>query len=138
MVPPGSAPAPALARRPCMLAPMNRPPLIQAALNGRRSRDEHPAVPITPTELAAAARTAVAAGALSIHMHPRDAGGRETLDAEPRAAAVRAVRDACPGIEISVTTGFWIEGDVARRLAKIAGWDVLPDLASVNVKEPGA
>ena len=37
--------------------------LIKAALNGGRSRSEHPAIPITPQELASSAKEAVAAGA---------------------------------------------------------------------------
>ena len=115
-----------------------RTPLVQACLNGRRSPDEHPAVPRTPVELAREGRAAVAAGARSLHVHPRDASGDETLDGEPRAAALAALRAACPGIEISVTTGFWIVRDEAVRLAKLGQWTVLPDLASVNVKEPGA
>ncbi len=111
---------------------------MQAALNGRRSPDEHPAVPVTPEQLAREARDAVAAGARSIHVHPRGDDGRETLHAAPRDATVRALRAACPGIELSVTTGLWIEGDVARRLRHVAEWTELPDLASVNLKEEGA
>lgn len=117
---------------------MPREPLIQACLNGRRTHDEHPAAPVTPEELAREGRAAVQAGAGSLHIHPRGPDGRETLDAGPRADALAALRAACPGVEISVTTGHWIEGDSGRRLAKVAGWTTLPDLASVNVKEPGA
>lgn len=111
---------------------------MQAALNGRRTRSEHPAVPITPAEIAAEGRDVVAAGACSIHFHPRGADGRETLHAEPRAASLRALRAVCPGIEISVTTGLWIEGDARLRLEHVAAWTELPDLASVNLGEEGA
>jgi uncharacterized protein (DUF849 family) len=68
--------------------------LLQAALNGGR---DHPATPHAPGEIAAEARAAVAAGARSLHLHPYDGQGRETLAAEPCAAALRAVRAACPG-----------------------------------------
>jgi uncharacterized protein (DUF849 family) len=67
--------------------------LLQAALNGDR---EHPAMPRTPEELAAQAREAVEAGARSLHLHPYDDHGRETLGAEPCAAALRAVRAPAP------------------------------------------
>ena len=70
-----------------------RPRLLQAALNGDR---EHPAVPCTLEELAVEARAAVEAGAGSLHLHPYDEDGRETLAAAPCAAALRAVRAACP------------------------------------------
>ena len=58
--------------------------LLQAALNGDR---EHPAAPRTPEGLAAEARAAVEAGARSVHLHPYDDQGRQTLEAGPCAAA---------------------------------------------------
>ncbi len=112
--------------------------MIQSCLNGRRTRDEHPSVPITPDQLAREGRSAVAAGARSLHVHPRGPDGAETLEAEAVAAALVALRQACPGVEISVTTGFWITGDAARRRSLIAAWAELPDSASVNLGEPGA
>jgi uncharacterized protein (DUF849 family) len=78
----------------------------------------------------------VAAGARSLHLHPYDDAGRQTLAAAPCAAALRAVRDACPGVEISLSTSAAIEPDPARRDALVAAWTELPDLASVNQGEP--
>jgi uncharacterized protein (DUF849 family) len=59
------------------------------------------------------------------------------------AAAVIAVRQACPTVPVGVTTGLWIsEGDAGQRLAAVTRWAGLPsaarpDFASVNVGEPG-
>ena len=120
---------------------MTAPPraaLVQGCLNGRRTRSEHPFLPLLPDELAREARASVLAGARSIHVHPRAVDGRETLEAEPRAAALQALRAACPGIELTFTTGHWIEQDVARRLERVRRWTAVPDLASVNIAEPGA
>jgi uncharacterized protein (DUF849 family) len=112
--------------------------LIQAALNGGRSRDEHPAVPQTPQELAADARACVDAGADLLHFHPRDERGGETLEAGPSADAVFAVREACPGVPIVLTAGLWIaRGDERRRLELIDGWIARPEFAAVNFAEPG-
>jgi uncharacterized protein (DUF849 family) len=108
--------------------------LLQAALNGDR---EHPATPWTPDELAAEARAAVEAGAQSLHLHPFDESGRETLDAEPCAAALRAVRAACPGVPLSLSTSAAIEPDPERRHALVATWTELPDLVTANQGEPG-
>ncbi|MDQ3863963.1 MAG: 3-keto-5-aminohexanoate cleavage protein [Actinomycetota bacterium] len=108
--------------------------LLQAALNGAR---EHPAVPRTPEELAAEARAAVDAGARSVHLHPYDEHGRETLAAEPCAMALRAVRAACPGIPISLSTSAAIEPDPGRRRALVAAWTELPDLVTANQGEEG-
>lgn len=115
------------------------PPLVlQACLNGSRSADEHPAIPLTPTELALSARAAAGAGAAALHMHPRSADGRDTLEADACGAALLAVREGCPGIPVGLSTGAWMEPDVARRLAALDAWVVLPDYASVNFHEDGA
>lgn len=111
-----------------------RAPLVQAALNGSRA---HPRLPRTPAELAEAGRRAVEAGAQALHLHPYDATGRETLAAEPCAAALRAVRAACPGVPVSLSTSAAIEPDPDRRRALVAGWTILPDLVSANQGEAG-
>ena len=116
---------------------------MQVCLNGSRARDEHPAVPVTPAELARAAAAAVAAGADSVHLHPRDRDGAESLDAADIGAAVAAVRASCPGTPVGVSTGLWITGgDVGRRRDAVARWARLPaeqrpGFASVNVGEDG-
>ena len=110
--------------------------LLQAALNGPSTKDDHPAVPITADELARDARACVEAGAAAIHMHPRNADGRESLEAAVIDAVVRQVRAAC-GVPVGVSTGAWIEPDLERRLELISAWTE-PDYASVNVSEDGA
>lgn len=112
-------------------------PLLKACLNGSRTDAEHPAIPRTPAELAAEGRAAADAGAQALHLHPYDSEGAETLAAEPCAAALRAVRDACPGIPISLSTSADIEPDPHRRLELVAGWTDLPDLVTANQGEPG-
>jgi uncharacterized protein (DUF849 family) len=113
--------------------------LIQAALNGGTSRSDHPAVPVTPAELAASAREAQAAGATVIHIHPRDSYGAQTLAADYVRAAVTAVRRAT-GLPVSVTTGIWtVDGESGRRLALVADWGGpgKPDFVAINMNEPG-
>lgn len=111
--------------------------LLQVALNGSRATAEHPAVPRTPDELARAARASVDAGARLVHLHAYDPSGAETLAPAPCAAALRAVRSACPGVPISLTTAAAIEPDPIRRLELIAGWTDLPDYVSANQGEEG-
>ena len=107
---------------------------LQAALNGGR---EHPAVPRTPEELAGEARAAVDAGATYLHFHPYDENGCQTLEAEPCAKAIRAVRDACPGVPISLSTSAGIESDPERRHELVAAWTERPDLVTANQGETG-
>lgn len=109
-------------------------PLLEVALNGSR---EHPRSPRKPHELAAAARACVDAGAQVIHLHPHDAAGRETLAAEPCAMALWAVRAACPGVPVSLSTSAAIEPDPRRRLELVASWTVLPELVTANQGEAG-
>lgn len=112
--------------------------LIQAALNGSRTHDENPAVPISPAELAASAKDAIAAGAGELHFHVRAADGRESVASADVAATVTALRALVPRIPFGVSTGLWILPDAAKRHIAVAGWNVLPDYASVNFKEEGA
>ncbi|GAA3741556.1 3-keto-5-aminohexanoate cleavage protein [Micromonospora maritima] len=112
--------------------------MLKACLNGGRRRDEHPAVPLTPAELAADAARCASAGVAAVHVHPRDDAGAESLDAAVIAAAVTAVRAARPGLPVGVSTGAWIVPDPVERVAAVRAWTVLPDFASVNVHEPGA
>jgi uncharacterized protein (DUF849 family) len=110
--------------------------MLQAALNGRFTKREHPATPVSVQELACDAIACVAAGAHAIHLHPRDDAGRERLDAAVVDRVVQEVRAAC-GMPVGVTTGAWIEPDPQRRLALVREWRT-PDYASVNLSEPGA
>src|ERR687895_1658861 len=127
--------------------------MLQACLNGRRARAErpaasrtpgvtggdHPAVPLTPKELAADARRAVAAGAAELHVHPRTPGGRDTTEPGAAGATVRAIRAACPGVPLGLTTGLWTtDGDAELRHAHVEAWEELPDYVSVNLAEPGS
>jgi uncharacterized protein (DUF849 family) len=112
--------------------------LLQACLNGNRPRSDHPAVPITAAELAEDAARALAAGARELHVHPRGPDDNDTVEPRPVADAVRAIRAACPGTPLGLTTGLWTTGgDADRRLACVAAWEELPDYASANAAEPG-
>ncbi|GAA4703081.1 3-keto-5-aminohexanoate cleavage protein [Phytohabitans rumicis] len=108
------------------------------ALNGGVRRDEHPAVPITPAELAADAVRCESVLAGAVHIHPRDVDGRESLAAEATGAAVTALRRACPALPVGVSTGAWIEPDPDARVAAVLSWMNVPDFASVNAHEEGA
>ena len=106
--------------------------VLQACLNG----DRESGVPRAPEELGAEAAACVAAGAVSIHAHPRDPDGHETLEADHILAAVRALRPC--GVELSLSTGLWITaGDVDARLRAVTEWTACPDLVTLNLSEEG-
>jgi uncharacterized protein (DUF849 family) len=112
--------------------------LIKAAINGGRTKAEHPAIPVTPEELALAVVESTAAGAGAIHLHVRAADGLESLAAEDVARTLRAVRSAAPVAQVGVSTGEWIVPDPSRRLRAVTEWTERPDFASVNFHEAGA
>lgn len=111
--------------------------LIKACLNGLTMRAQHPAVPISPEEIARAAAGAVAAGAGALHVHARRPDGTQTLDPAVCDAVVAAIRRACPGTPVGLSTIADAEPDPARRAALVAGWAIRPDFASVNIREDG-
>jgi uncharacterized protein (DUF849 family) len=111
--------------------------LIKACLNGSREAGAHPALPLTPGELARAAHGAVDAGAGALHIHPRRANSSQSFAPEDCGAAFAAVRVSCPGTPVGGTTAAWIEPDVQRRQMLIQAWQVLPDFVSVNFSEAG-
>lgn len=110
--------------------------ILQACINGSRKPDFHPALPVTLDAIVRDAVAVVEAGAAEMHVHPRDHVGRESLEAVDE--TVDALRRACPGTLIGVSTGAWIEGDILRTRQAIGRWTVLPDHASVNLAEPDA
>lgn len=111
---------------------------VKACINGVRTPDEHPGLPVTPEQLAAEALAVHRAGARAVHMHPKAPDGVDSLQPDMVAAAVSAVRHAVPGLPLGVTTGFWALPDPQQRLRAVGEWTVLPDFASVNWHEPGS
>jgi uncharacterized protein (DUF849 family) len=110
--------------------------LLQAAVNGDRTKADHPAVPVTEDELIRDVRECLAAGAREFHIHVRDADGRPTLEpgqVDRAASAARAAGAQAAG----VTTVADIEPDLRRRQALIARW-TRPAYSSVNLSEEGA
>ncbi|MBW8724585.1 MAG: 3-keto-5-aminohexanoate cleavage protein [Inquilinus limosus] len=82
------------------------PLLIMVAPNGaRRTRADHPALPVTATELADTAAACLAAGAGAMHVHVRDETGAHVLDASRYADAIAAIRDRTDGkMLVQITT----------------------------------
>lgn len=109
--------------------------MLQACLNGGRTKEAAPSLPVTAAELALDAAAVIAAGADALHIHPRGPDGAETLRAEPVAETLRAIRAAAPGAPLGVGTGAWIAPGGAARRRDIAGWTETPDYASVNLHE---
>jgi uncharacterized protein (DUF849 family) len=115
--------------------------VLQAVLNGSRPEDAHPALPVLARHLARDARAVARLGVQSVHVHPRDPLGHETIDPVHVGDAVALIRQEAPGVEIGVTTGRWIQPDPNLRIEAVLSWGRLgvgkPDVCSVNVHEKG-
>lgn len=86
--------------------------------------------------MAKAALDSVSAGAGELHIHPRNADGKESLAHVD--GLVRTIRNTCPGTLVGVSTGAWIENDVILTRKRIGEWSAIPDYASVNLSEADA
>lgn len=82
------------------------PFIIMCAPNGaRRTKKDHPALPITPDELAECASEILAAGASLMHVHVRDGQGGHSLDIKAYRDALSAIRAAVgQGLVLQITT----------------------------------
>ena len=112
------------------------PPLvINAALTGMvPQRDDTPHVPLTAEEIVADARRSFEAGATIVHLHARAPDGAPEWRREAYAEIVPAVRAACPGVVVCVSTSGRREGALARRADVLAlTGDARPDMASLTL-----
>jgi uncharacterized protein (DUF849 family) len=82
------------------------PAILSVAPNGaRRTKADHPNLPMTTAEVADAAKAAMEAGAAMIHFHTRDKEGKHLLDAEASREAMAAIRRLCgDGLILQATT----------------------------------
>lgn len=111
--------------------------MLQACLNGNRTKHAHAAVPYTPFELAADAALVVRAGAQQVHLHPRASDGSESIRAADVAAALRAVRAQVPGVPLGLSTHEGIPAP-APLATLLATWTEVPDYVSINLQEAAA
>jgi len=71
------------------------PLMIAVAPNGaRKTKQDHPALPLTPQELADTAASCREAGACMIHLHVRNKHGEHSLDPDLYLQAIAAVSDS--------------------------------------------
>jgi uncharacterized protein (DUF849 family) len=107
--------------------------ILTCALTGVLTNpDQHP-VPVTPAQMASEARDAFAAGASIMHVHLRrqepGLGHLPSWDPEIAAEVVTAIRGACPGVIINLTTGV-LGKDISGPEACLR--HVRPEIAACN------
>ena len=111
------------------------PLILAVAPNGaRKTRADHPALPITPNELARTAAACAEAGASMIHLHVRDEAERHSLDVEAYRAATAAVRAAVgEAMIVQVTSEAVGRYDAGQQMAMVRA--LRPEAVSLAVRE---
>ncbi|KPA23570.1 3-keto-5-aminohexanoate cleavage enzyme [Shimia sp. SK013] len=109
-------------------------PRITVAPNGaRRQKADHPAIPLTISEITKTARACQIAGAGALHLHVRDAANQHTLDAGLYRETIAEIESHAPGMAIQTTTEAGGIFDVPAQLTCLL--DLRPTAASVSVRE---
>jgi uncharacterized protein (DUF849 family) len=107
--------------------------ILTCALTGVLTNPQQHPVPVTPAQMAAEARDAFNAGAAIMHVHLRSqepgSGHLPSWDPDVADAVVGAIRAACPGVVINLTTGV-VGKDVSGPLACLRR--VKPEAAACN------
>lgn len=112
---------------------MNHNAILTCALTGVLTNPKQHPVPVTPAQMAAEARDAFNAGASIMHVHLRSQepgfGHMPSWDPDVAEAVVDAIRQACPGVIINLTTGV-IGRDISGPVACLRR--VKPEIAACN------
>lgn len=107
--------------------------ILTCALTGVLTDPKQHPVPVTPGQMAAEARHAFNAGASIMHVHLRSQepgmGHLPSWDPDVAQAVCDAIRDACPGVILNLTTGV-IGKDISGPAACLRR--VKPEIAACN------
>ena len=107
--------------------------IVTCALTGVLTNPAQHPVPVTPAEMAEEARRAFEAGATVMHCHFRDQrpglGHLPSWDPEVAAAICEAIRAACPGVILNLSTGV-MGPDIRGPVACLER--VRPEMAALN------
>lgn len=109
--------------------------ILTVAPNGAyKRRADHPALPLTPIELAQTAKDCLDAGAAMLHLHVRHPDGSHSLRAGDYRAAIAAVREAVgDALVIQVTTEAAGVYSAPEQIALVH--ELRPEAVSVSLRE---
>ncbi len=109
-------------------------PKIMVAPNGaRRTKSDHPALPMTVAETVAAAVACHKAGADGLHAHVRDENGNHVLDAGRYRELLSEMREKAPQMTVQITTE--AVGKYSPQEQRQLVRDVVPEAVSIAVRE---
>lgn len=104
--------------------------IITCALTGAEvTKEQNPAVPYTPEEMAQSAYEAYIAGASILHLHVREDNGTPTQSKERFKRNIELIREKCPDAIIQVSTGGAVGMTDDERLQPV---ELLPEMATLD------
>lgn len=112
---------------------MPRPYIMVAPTGARRSKADHPALPLTIPEITETAAACHSAGADALHLHIRDDDGRHSLDPGRYHEALSELAQQVPSMRVQITTESGGRYDVAAQLDTLRA--VRPGWASIALRE---
>ena len=105
-----------------------------APTGARRTRADHPALPLAPGEIAETAARCLEAGAALLHLHVRRPDGTHSLEVDDYRPALEAVRRAVSGrMIVQLTTEAVGRYSAAQQMAVVRA--LHPEAASVALRE---
>jgi len=113
----------------------NIPVIISVAPNGsRKTKKDHPHLPITPKELAKEAKNCQKAGATLIHLHVRNKEGKHTLDVSYYRKAIKAIRNTV-GDEMIIQVTSEAGGIYSTEQQMEMVEELKPEAVSISINE---
>lgn len=104
--------------------------IITCALTGAEvTKDQNPAIPYTPEEMAQSAFEAYSAGASILHLHVRQEDGTPTQSRDRFRENIEAIRRRCPDAIIQVSTGGAVGMSDEERLQPV---ELYPEMATLD------
>lgn len=108
--------------------------LAIAPTGARKTKKDHPNLPISPVEISEEAAVCLAAGASMIHLHVRDTAGVHTLDPDTYQQSISALRNAlADSLVIQMTTEAVGLYTAPEQIAAVRA--VRPEAVSISITE---
>lgn len=109
--------------------------IVMSAPNGARlSAADHPALPLTPAQLADCAQSLLNESVAVLHLHVRDTDGGHTLDVGAYRAAIEAIAARIgDGLIVQATTEAVGRYDAAAQMAVVR--ELRPEAVSLSLRE---
>lgn len=107
---------------------MTTPVIITTALTGAvPSKEDNPAVPVSPSEIIESAHEAFEAGSVLMHIHARDEEGKSSSDIEIFREIKEGIEKCCEGVIVQISTG----GRGRSQEERAAALELKPEMASL-------